>query len=499
MRVPANGLRRAADDVRELNLSGDTVTSFFRGAGEAVNPFTATGLGVAGGMALGSIVLPGIGTAIGGALGGWLGGSQTEKRQAQLLERYDDAHTAIFAALNTVYDSAWDLIAQTCGLPASDVFNEAVTTWNALLDGLHEEEDPVGRISVFIDEHGPARWALVGLVTRSVVACPPDVARAVSAAERALELYGWRPDTAEAQADAALASGVYEDALAAAERGLKLDGEHLGLRLSHVEALAASGDAKRARAQAEDLGATDLDPDMPVFALARGLARARRSADAVSAIERHIKDTGRPGSIMEVARADFVLGALVRSGQLKPPKSAADPKAIASRLTIHDDRSRRSLPAGDTGKNARAWIGNLNSGEKVLFFRDWSMWQNGKTGIVLTSARVVWKCMWEEPVTLHLSALSAEDVFGDDKDLYIGTDLSVDVEADGLGESLAEVIRELVALAQAGAASRGAAPPRTAEAPRDLTRTADRGNDCPRCKASYPQGTAWCSRCEVGL
>lgn len=55
--------------------------------------------------------------------------------------------------------------------------------------------------------------------------------------------------------------------------------------------------------------------------------------------------------------------------------------------------------------NAKKTFLRLRDGEKVLYFFDWSVWGNGKTGFAITSKRVQWKCLWEDPVRFRLAKL----------------------------------------------------------------------------------------------
>ena len=67
---------------------------------------------------------------------------------------------------------------------------------------------------------------------------------------------------------------------------------------------------------------------------------------------------------------------------------------------------------------------------------------NGKTGFALTSKRVLWKLMWENPVSIHLKELTPEKVRVEDTRLIVD-DQSVDIADRSVAESLAGVIVEL--------------------------------------------------------
>ena len=86
---------------------------------------------------------------------------------------------------------------------------------------------------------------------------------------------------------------------------------------------------------------------------------------------------------------------------------------------------------------------NLNRSEELLYFRDWSVWGNGKTGFVLTTESVQWKCMWEAPVRIELRSLDPASVVAEGQNLHVAGQ-SVDAENTELAQSTAQLIIEVI-------------------------------------------------------
>ena len=438
MRPSADGLRRAGAEVRELDLADDGVAAFFQGAGQAANPFTAAGMGAYGGAALGTFLLPGVGTAIGGALGAWIGGLQTEKKATQILERYDDAYRALLMGVDGVQHAAWDLVAPSTGLPGSDRFTRAELAWDRLLE---EGDLSVERVRAFVDEHGPEGRALTGLGNLLLGPPDPDPAAADEVARRARTLHGWPPMIAELTADVALAQGRFDDARHAVRKGLDVAPANTGLLLSEIAAEAAAGSVHEARAKAAALQSEYPDSDVPVLFVARGQHQSGDEEGALRTLRDALKRSDRRGAFLAALANDPVLGPSPLNAQLQ---SGLDPRAIAVRLPT-DSGQARGFPTGESYLNAVTWFGRPARGESPLWFFDWSMWGNAKTGFALTDRRVGWKCMWEDPVVFELAELPVEAISGVDKALMIG-ERSVDMERDGLGALMADVLREMVLL-----------------------------------------------------
>ena len=441
MRINSNRLSRASETVQSLNIPNSQIAGFFQGAAHSLNPTTSAGMGAAGGAAIGTILLPGIGTAIGGAIGGFLGGQQMENRIAEALQSHDDATEAMLKSLLSVMNKAWDILVEDIDFPNSNYFSKIEEDWEVLNEN-EAQSSNVESILHFIEHKGPYLPALVKYGYILLDQDIPDVNAARNVVNRALKIHEINSLLLEFLSDVLLAEGNYKKAIEKIHLGLEREPLHIGLRLSLIEALTLNNDISTAKNEATQLTTDSGLPDIPILFVAKGLIRKGNEQDAIIEVLEHMKTTGSPSRVLKTAATIPFIKDIVATGKLNPPDKITSPKSIAGRLPYEKDIMLRNLPSGDRKKNSTVWIGKLQKEETVLWFFDWSMFGNAKTGFLLTSKRVIWKCVFEAPEVFLLKDLSVDDIQGENEYLTI-RDSNVDMERQGLGELLTEVIQEL--------------------------------------------------------
>jgi tetratricopeptide (TPR) repeat protein len=456
----AHAITAAAPDLRTItNIEG--VTGLLHGAAQAANPSTTIGVATIGGATLGSLVLPGIGTAIGGAIGVWLGGMQTGKRDRRAVERFAEAVKLMWAAVGDLQRSLWNQVIRSVktqngpALPDAAYFETAGVQWvslRATLEQTARSGDTTAeraRLETYVREWGPHPDALAFAVRLRLPPHPADAARAAAFVAQHSALYPTDPHGWENQARLSLESGDFAAALEAAEQGLKADAAHAGARDVRLETLAALGrigeaeDAARA-ARASRPGTA------PELVLIRGLMRGDRRAEAIERVRAWARRDGRPAAIVRHLRAFAPTASLLAAGAEPIPELTSVPPgvdgemqaAVEQHLRADGARSYLGQPPAEQAQNARDAFLQLQPDERLLFFHDWSLFHNAKTGLALTTRRLLWKAGWQDAVIIDLRQARDTPVRAEKAVLHVGGK-TVDVEDERLAAGLAASLREM--------------------------------------------------------
>ena len=263
-----------------------------------------------------------------------------------------------------------------------------------------------------------------------------------------LRLFPQHPGAYENAADFALERGDCLQALAIAERGLRVDPAYQGLVNTRLEVLASLG--RYDEAESAMLAAIEVNPMTPRFFLIRGLMRAGRRKDAMAQVRQWVQLDGRPAAVARNIAALPLTAPLINDADLRVPEFARVPLGIDGELQgiveeyLHADGVKfflGELPP-EKQQNTREGFLQLQPGELMLFYYDWSFWQNAKTGFVITNQRVLWKCLWADPVVIALTRTPFQNVAVNKSVLQVG-DRSVDIEDEDLATTFAYVLREI--------------------------------------------------------
>jgi tetratricopeptide (TPR) repeat protein len=304
------------------------------------------------------------------------------------------------------------------------------------------------QIEGFIEDWGPHPSALY-FAGRSC--CPPypdDPHFSTRWVSLHMKLFPQDPSCYENAADLALERSDYLQALALADRGLKVDPTYQGLLHTRLEVLASLG--RYGEAESAMQAALALDPVYPRRHLIRGLMRAGRRMDAVTQVGQWVRHDNKPAAVALLLAAGPVTAPLVTDGNLRIPEFAQIPPGVDGELlgivelSLHADGAKSfigELPPYKRNNAHEAYL-QLQPGELLLFFYDWSIWQNAKAGFAITNQRVLWKCMLGGPVITPLRHTAFQSVTAEKTMLRV-SDHSVDVEDESLAAAFAQVLREI--------------------------------------------------------
>ncbi len=450
-------LQQATLEVRALKLPEGTAAGVLHGAIQANDPRTEAGAGALGGALLGTFILPGVGTAIGGALGAWVGQNQAEGRSQPILERYDTAAERMLHAVDELFDIVWDALVEAATpegltLAQSAHFGRAGIAWSELRPqvlaevGITSAAPVRARIEAFLAQWGPHQDALHLLVRTSIRPydlAGPSVRRI---AKTQVETYPSEALSHEDAADVELELGDAARALEIADTALQRHVGHTGLVLTRIEALAACGREREANAAEVEARSVDADRAATLYR-ARGLVRGRKLDAAALVIAEWVKEAKQPFAVTRRVRADALLEELYSKHHLSVPDRLAEMRGIIE-THLDGDGGKRffGLPPPPRDANARVeFLGDLSGDEETLFFFDWSVLGNAKTGFALTTTRIVWKCVWEDPVRIPFTSVTAGGATAEAKMLTVAG-RTVDMEDAALAAAVATTILELTAL-----------------------------------------------------
>jgi hypothetical protein len=460
MLLPATqALGAAAPDLRTIQ-SSEGMAGLLYQATQAANPTTPMGVAAIGGATLGTLFMPGIGTAIGGALGAWLGGMQSSRRDRRAIERFVAATKLMWAATEDLHNSLWNHIVhavqQADGprLPDSAFFDTAHAHWDGIKATIRPASVPgepapfLPAAAAYLRDWGPHPEALF---VAGQACLPPyrlDIETLAQRVAQQIELYPADPSTHENDAHLALEQREFSRALDAAERGLTAAPLHSGLRAVRLEALAALGRVAEAEEAVRQIR-TAAPTATPELALIRGLLRGGRRDEAAGSVAAWVKRDGKPALVLQQLKSLPLTAALVAPGAapiaelsaVLPGQAGLLQAAVERHLRADGAKSYLGEPPGDMSRNAREAFLKLQTDETVLFFLDWSLWHNATTGLALTTHRLLWKGSWAAPVTLDLATAAEGPVTTEGAVLHVGAQ-SIDVENVQLAVSLAQVLRE---------------------------------------------------------
>jgi hypothetical protein len=462
----AQAINAAAPELRNIIHIQD-FTSFLHGAAQAANPSTAIGVAAIGGATIGSLVLPGIGTAIGGAIGVWLGGMQTSRRDRRALERFAEAVKLMWAAVGDLQRNLWNqiilFVKDEDGPVLADAafFETATVQWASLRAALLAAARPADRaaghlrLDTYLREWGPHPDGLALAARLLLPPDPPDLVHAAALVERHRVLYPGNPQGCENRGRLALEEGQFSSALDAAEQGLKAEAGHPGLHEVRLEALAALGRIGEAE-EATRLARASNPGTAPELALIRGLMRGGRRAQAVERVRAWARRDGKPATIVRQLRAFAPTAVLVADGADPIPELMAvlagvdgELQAVVEQhLRADGRRSYLGQPPGELAQNARGAFLQLQPGERLLFFHDWSLWHNAKAGFAITSRRLLWKGAWQDPIVVDLRQSGNLPVRAEKAVLHVGGK-AVDVEDKALATALVAVLHDMFEVVRA--------------------------------------------------
>lgn len=451
LRAPADALEKASAQYRQLDLPEGTGQAVMQGIVSVIDMDSSTGKGMRSGAQLGNMLVPGIGAAVGGVLGAMFSSEHSGSRNQEIASNYDAASSRMLEAVDELSDAIWDEcveLAAKSGLVVerSSFFARAAEAWQPLHERVLASAQPgstareTAEVESFIATWGPSPDALSLLIRLSLAPYRSDVDLAKVAA-LALELYPGSAAAHEDAADAYLQRGEWSVARRVAESGARSHPHHAGLGVSLVESLAADG--------ADELAEKEERRLLPTIGRvatvhrARGLVRRGDFSRAAHVVGVWRDADATPGAVALQVQRDPILGSLVERGIIAPLSPEQEFRAIVeSRLKSDGQKRFLGLPPEPREKNARLEIVGYLEGEATLFFFDWSVWGNAKTGFALTNRRVIWRCVWEDPVKLELNAIRPEAVHVAGTLLTIG-ERKVDMEDAELAEAAAMAILEM--------------------------------------------------------
>jgi hypothetical protein len=404
-----------------------------------------------GGATIGTLFMPGIGTAIGGALGVLLGGTQASQRDRRALERYVQAVKLVWVATEDLQRSVWNHLVHSISdpdakLPDAAFFETADVRWSHV--ATTGQSDAVA-IETYLRDWGPHPDALHAFAESCLPPFALDLPRLTETVRRQESLYPADVRTHESRARLALELGEYSQSLEAGERGRLVAPQRDVLRHTRVEALAALGRVGEAEAELRALRAAAAAPRSPEgeLSLIRGLLRGDRKAEAVERIRAWVARDDKPAWIAHQLGSTPLTKSLLESIPELAAIAASPTAALQAVVQRHLHADHRTTFFGeapnDKGRNARESFLQLANDEAVLFFFDWSLWHNAKTGLTITTRRLLWKSGWETPTAIDLSALKPEQIRADRSTLHVAGK-SADVDTDVMAAALAAALREIV-------------------------------------------------------
>jgi hypothetical protein len=406
-----------------------------------------------GGASLGTLVMPGLGTAIGGAIGVWLGGKQVSKRDRLTLQRFAAATKLMWAAVDDLHHGLWNQLVrslrelQSPSLPDAAYFETATARWEAMIMPKAGDHD---RLEVYLREWGPHPRALASAARLCLPPYPVDLAGLEKWTTLHQRLYPTDADAHESGARLALERQDFAAALPLAQQGLEIAPAHAGLREARLEALAALGRIGEAE-EAARLIRQARPAVAPELALIRGLMRGGRRAEATERVRSWVRRDGKPAAIARQLRTFAATALLLAEGAAPIPELAGLLPGLDGRLQaaveehLHADGTTSFLgpPPQEKERHARAaWL-HLEPDERLLYFYDWSLWHNAKTGLAITNRRLLWKCAWQDTIAVDLRAALGSRIAANKTVLTIGAQ-QVDIEDEALAAALAATLIEML-------------------------------------------------------
>jgi hypothetical protein len=448
----AQAITAAAPELRNIaHIEGMAGVLFH--ATQAANPSTPVGVAAIGGATIGTLFMPGIGTAIGGALGVLLGGTQASQRDRRALERYIQAVKLMWVATEDLQRNLWNHLVHSIGerdaqLPDAAFFETADVRWHHIAA---TGRCDTATLETYLRDWGPHPDALHALAQSFLPQSSLDLPRLVETVRRQESLYPADARTQESQARLALEQSEFAQSLEAAERGQRMASGRDLLRHTRIEALAALGRVAEAEGEVRGLRATVAAAPRCYegeLSLVRGLLRGDRKAEAADRVRAWVARDDKPAWIAQQLRSTPLTATLLESIPELAAIAGAPTAALQAAVQRHLHADHRTTFFGeapnDKGRNARESFLQLAPDEPVLFFYDWSLWHNAKTGLAITTRRLVWKAGWETPTSIDLSTVKPEQIRADRSTLHVAGK-NADTDAEAMAASLAAALREVIA------------------------------------------------------
>lgn len=448
-----SGLQSRLEEVRKLGVTDSDVTTFLEAFGEASSPDSKAGLAAAAGGIIGNFLFPGIGGYVGAGLGGLLVGSQADKQRQAIWAKYVEAASHTIDSAAGLFVVLWDhclaglpIAPDQKTLPPCSHFLQASENWTELVAKLtdvgscRETQAGLRQIEAFMSQWGVHPDALHYMVRLSLPPRTADTSVASRHAELLYALFPWLPAAYEDSADVALEKRDFAEACRLCQDGRAKFSSAPGLWLSQIESLAAIGEVSAAFAEEALARKTDLGRQA-TFHCIRGLIRGGRSIEAAVMIGRWMGEDGRPAAVTRSLRGDVTTNRLIVEHQLVVPGGIDGELAgiIEARLKVDQSRTFGE-PSGEIMQNATKEFLQLRVGEQVLYFRDWSVWKNGKTGFSITNQRILWKCLWEPSVSIEFREI--QTLRHSDNYLIVNSS-RVDIEDKEEAATMVETLKEL--------------------------------------------------------
>ncbi len=455
--TPSKALKQRLDEIRQLGLPDTMLAGYLTGSPKAGTRSSFGGWGALGGATIGSVLLPGIGTVVGAIIGGFMSGQSFGRNTEEVVLNFDTARTEMFTAVREGYQQLWDRFAREVRelgevppLTSSEIAAAEAEFERVVRGGPVESVATYRRLSAFIDEHGPKDEA-VYLACRFCLDQRSEHRRDAQRWKDLLKrLYPDRIETIECDARYSLEQKEYDGALSVLGN-VDPNGMHTeGVRICRVEVMGAQGRDSQARRNFPRSRQDEIRVKY-WLALVRGLFRHGNEVKVWDACDAWIREADNPGVVGRELRLDPLLSPHYEFfadhiSRLRPYREGkrgllraiveAGTKATKTKVSY-----TRKVPT-EVRTNANESFLILQPTETLLYFYDWSTWGNGKSGLALTDRRLIWKCVWQEPVQLELRDLDPDQMTATGTILQIH-DKYLDTGDILLTHSLPTVLREV--------------------------------------------------------
>jgi tetratricopeptide (TPR) repeat protein len=459
LQPPSHALMLAAPDIRKIQHVTGMAGLLHKGA-QAANPKTIRGTAAIGGAAVGSVIMPGIGTAIGGAIGYWLGNSESTVQDTVAIDHFQNASRLMWAAVDDLLRNTWNIIGRMLlkkegpDLPDSAYYETACIRWESLKASFHEPIKPDKRdsirahLDVFFRDWGPHPEALELACRLCLVPFPLDLDLLQQLATRFRELYPTHAAAYVAVSRLQLEQNNYTEGLASVEQGLKLAPNSIPLQQARIELLAAMDRVAEVEVALQRFPKEEPDYS-PRLSLVRGLVRANKQAEAIEQIRLWIHKEGKPAVVVQELGYFPRTASLLAENQAQFPEldtvfpgRDGDLQAIVQYYLSADGKASFLGPLPPEKDQTCHKEFPPQPGEVFLFVYDWSEWHLVKGSLAITNRRLMWKHGWDKPVSIELSQTVPSIVSATKSDVKIGG-RSIDVRNEDLATALVKTIKEM--------------------------------------------------------
>jgi DNA-directed RNA polymerase subunit RPC12/RpoP len=453
-------------------LGSSGLVGVFHKAARVLNPSSNEGMAAAGGRLIGGVLLSTVGLSFFGQLLGSVAGAAAAAQQAgnrnrAVLQQFDAAVKQVLSDIRDVHFALWahvvERTAQAGGPKLKEVSHftmasQALTEINDRYRGADIDVWLKGRfyeLEQFLRAWGPQREALVaycthglGMVWTDKEGGFPHKLDAMHAL--CIRLYPNEHQGYQISAMVALERNEPARAMELADQGLRLTPSDRSLHSTRLEAAAIVGDHSMAEASFAVLTQQD-QTHAPWVTRIRGLLRGSRFSETESVISKWLATGFTPAAILRALRRDTKVGPATEELRTTIPALRDLPRGVDTDLRgiletfLWDDGNCMHLTHIPKAKIdiITAEFLTMLRGEMLLFLYDWNFWGTSKTGFAITTLRVVWKCTWEDSVSITFDSLTSEQVSYKKTELIIGP-MSVDLEDETMASCFACALREVV-------------------------------------------------------